>query len=423
VGPVVCFLVKGDDIELTHVNNEYCKLMGSRLNEDGLLEQNAMAKLHPEDQAAFVDCFARAVAYASHESEHELRILHNDEHVTWVQMTMYFLQETEEGQEFAASFKDVSAKHIHEQAVMTMHAVDPLLGIYNRHQIEKLIRGYMVEHTEESFAMILLDVDNFKQLNEVFGRAMGDRILKETAYRIQTYFGDNVIFGRFGGDELLLLHKHAGGGDFREKLEAFTAMMGSDYEADGRTAKVTVSMGCALYPWHGKDFDELFSCADMAIIAAKLRGKNCAVVYDDNVRQLAGERFQMNLHEVLVGMPGGFFIYRNNPAGSLLYANERLLNLFGCSSFAELRELTGNSFYGMMPDEQREKVKSEIERQIAYSNYHLEDYVEYDIKRKDGKLVHVADYGHLVKSQLDGELFYVFINEKNRRSSQESEKA
>lgn len=120
-------------------------------------------------------------------------------------------------------------------------------------------------------------------------------------------------------------------------------------------------------------------------------------------------------------MPGGFLIYHADQDEKIIYANKALLRIFGCDSLKEFRELTGNSFKGIVYYEDLDTVERSICEQITSSQYDL-DYVEYRITRKDGNIRWVEDYGHFTHSSSTGDIFYVFISdatEKKERQQQE----
>lgn len=113
-------------------------------------------------------------------------------------------------------------------------------------------------------------------------------------------------------------------------------------------------------------------------------------------------------------MPGGFLIYHADHDEKIIYANKALLRIFQCNTLKEFRELTGNSFKGIVYFEDLEIVEDSIKEQIAESHYDL-DYVEYRIVRKDGKIRWIEDYGHFLHSKSVGDVFYVFIGDATQK--------
>lgn len=117
-------------------------------------------------------------------------------------------------------------------------------------------------------------------------------------------------------------------------------------------------------------------------------------------------------------MPGGFLIYHADGNEEIIYANKALLRIFKCSSLKEFRELTGNSFRGLVYHEDLDEIERSIQEQIAVNQYNL-DYVEYRIIRKDGAIRWIEDYGHFIHSQTVGDIFYVFLSDATEKRKQQ----
>ena len=121
-------------------------------------------------------------------------------------------------------------------------------------------------------------------------------------------------------------------------------------------------------------------------------------------------------------MPGGFLIYRADGNEEIIYANKALLRIFQCDSMDEFREMTGNTFKGLVHPEDLEEVEESITNQIKGSQFDL-DYVEYRITARDGSIRWIEDYGHFVHSDKVGDLFYVYIADATeKRNRQITEK-
>lgn len=135
------------------------------------------------------------------------------------------------------------------------------------------------------------------------------------------------------------------------------------------------------------------------------------------------EDMLMAANEVAEGIPGGFFSYHADGNLELISFNTELIRMYGCETAEELREYVGNSFKGIVHEDDFERVQSSIERQITVDN--TIDYVEYRIKAKDGTIKYVKDYGRFVKTKNYGDIFYVFLNditiEERARAEAESE--
>ena len=108
-------------------------------------------------------------------------------------------------------------------------------------------------------------------------------------------------------------------------------------------------------------------------------------------------------------MPGGFFVYHADEKQEIIYVNQAACNLYGCEDEKEFGELVGNTFPGMVHPDDRERVLSSIDEQIAEKSNKNMDYVEYRIIRKDGSIRYVDDYGHHSEMTDYGDVYYVFI--------------
>ena len=139
-----------------------------------------------------------------------------------------------------------------------------------------------------------------------------------------------------------------------------------------------------------------------------------------------GNKFELNdftipiVEEIGRHMPGGFFIYKAEEPEELLYANQALLNIYGCENLDEFRELTGYTFNGMVHPDDYSNIKESIGEQIAVNDDGL-DYVEYRIIRKDGSIRWVDDYGHFTHTEAYGDIYYVFISDITAKRDQQTE--
>jgi PAS domain S-box-containing protein len=122
-------------------------------------------------------------------------------------------------------------------------------------------------------------------------------------------------------------------------------------------------------------------------------------------------------------MPGGFFIYRADENEELIYANKAVCDIFGCESLEEFKDLTGFTFRGMVHPDDYERISESIENQVKESQADL-DFVEYRIKRKDGSVRWIDDYGHYIEYDDENSLYYVFISDITDKYEQaQSDKA
>ena len=136
-------------------------------------------------------------------------------------------------------------------------------------------------------------------------------------------------------------------------------------------------------------------------------------------------RAALNIMKFMDEMPGGFLIYLADEEQTIVYANKALLQIYQCDTMREFRELTGNSFRGMVHPDDFAEVERSIWEQVSESRFDL-DYVEYRIIRKDGAVRWIEDHGHFVRSKTAGNSFYVFLSDatdkRNRRQAEEAQR-
>ncbi len=135
--------------------------------------------------------------------------------------------------------------------------------------------------------------------------------------------------------------------------------------------------------------------------------------FSEDLTEIIPTEERMSVMEWLAEqMPGGFFIYRADDTTEILYVNQSVCDIYGCSNVEEFRQLTGNTFKGMVHPEDYDSIQSSINDQIANpSNSRHMDYVVYRIIKKDGSIRWVDDYGHFASLPGYGEVYYVFIGD------------
>ncbi|MGN1423893.1 MAG: GGDEF domain-containing protein [Oscillospiraceae bacterium] len=166
--------------------------------------------------------------------------------------------------------------------------IDRLTGIYNKLSFEENT-AYMLAHAKagERHAVILLDVDNFKGVNDNLGHAYGDKVLADIGNILRLTFNSSDCLGRIGGDEfcvLLNIPESSQSNYLRlinEKCAALCSAFHENYTGADGSYKISASIGAAVFPDDGKSFQELYKCADAALYYSKHKGKDTYTFYSD----------------------------------------------------------------------------------------------------------------------------------------------
>jgi diguanylate cyclase (GGDEF)-like protein/PAS domain S-box-containing protein len=169
---------------------------------------------------------------------------------------------------------DVTDERLAVREIERLAESDDLTGLPNRPHFERLVRERIRSGPEgQPFALLLLDLDRFKTVNDSLGHSAGDRLLITMSQRLSTEFGDQLALGRFGGDEFLALVPNMETLDeARSIADGIQRVLASPIVLDAVELNLGASVGVAVYPWDGEDFETLVRHADLAMYRAKRRG-------------------------------------------------------------------------------------------------------------------------------------------------------
>lgn len=165
---------------------------------------------------------------------------------------------------------------------------DPLTHIPNRRyaheEIEKRLKGEA--DTNDVMALLCLDLDGFKSINDAFGHAAGDELLRQAVSRLTALLGPDDIVARLGGDEFLVLPKLGTPQKVVERLAAsIVESFGQPFEINEQDASCGVSIGIVLADLSWKDRDQLLHAGDVALYEAKARGRQCVVLFETSMEE------------------------------------------------------------------------------------------------------------------------------------------
>ncbi len=167
--------------------------------------------------------------------------------------------------------------------VRTLAYYDSLTGLPNRIFFQERLRDAL-EHAPGHLpcvALLFLDVDRFKDINDTLGHALGDRFLQLVGERLVLLVKNRGVVARLGGDEFVVLAPCAGDGEVRELAEELLAAADQPYRIEGYEQFITTSIGISVYPEHGRTDQALIKNADIAMYHAKEKGRNAYFFYDE----------------------------------------------------------------------------------------------------------------------------------------------
>ena len=288
---------------------------------------------------------------------------------------------------------------------------DALTNIYSRYGFTLAAKKYMKDNPGQVYTLAVLDIDEFKFINDLYGHALGDQVLKVFAQKIRDNFSEGCLFGRTGGDEFCIILKNQPLEKVETKLNQF-ALMNHSFEYEGKTYRFTISIGCAEYPSHSQETSELFSLADAALYAVKLHGKNGCQVYNEHLSLSNRSLLGFGLKDISGNIAGAILVYQKE-GEKILYANQEALNLFECVNLDELMETTKGTFAGFVHPSDYRRVRESIDKQMIENQNDLSEFVQYRIFTKKGLTKHVLEFGRLTRSNYYGDVFYILLIDRD----------
>ncbi|NLG81498.1 MAG: PAS domain S-box protein [Bacilli bacterium] len=195
---------------------------------------------------------------------------------------------------YVGIFRDLSETKVIDQKIRILSQKDVLTGLYNRvyfnDNLERVIKK------EENVAILFMDLNHFKEINDTLGHYAGDQFLMEIAHRLEDLLNGNndTIIARYGGDEFIVMIEN-----FTSKKQIASIarrilhMIQKPFIYGGNYLIATASLGISLYPKDGRTSDELLQNADMAMYAAKNKYDRKIMFYNPNMRKAVDERFKI----------------------------------------------------------------------------------------------------------------------------------
>lgn len=194
---------------------------------------------------------------------------------------------------------DISEQVQSEEKAFFLATHDPLTGLWNRMQVEEtlnsLLRQRSPQRQQDELAVILLDIDRFKHINNSMSYHLGDDIIRETGYRLRVLCEEMACHvARWGGDEFLLIIKQPGAvQQIRKRIQSIIEQLQQPVIASERSIELSYSAGISLYPNDGIDTRTLLACADNAKHSAKRQGGNRICLHDEAHSLAAQYRFDI----------------------------------------------------------------------------------------------------------------------------------
>lgn len=257
----------------------------------------------------------------SMEHEYRLKMLHGA--YIWVEVHAKVIRDGQgKGSRILGVIKDINGYKQELQEIRRTAVLDPLTNLYNRREGIRQIEKY-ISHSRSVAAFLLIDLDNFKMVNDTMGHACGDMILQEIAAGLRTLTRQSDILARLGGDEFIVFMTHI---DKREnairKINDIFSFF-NQVSNGGETCSISCSIGCSLYPEDGNTFSVLYQKADAAMYHVKKHGKSQYAVFEEGKVASLGRgsnafpirNMQKSFHDQIIEYV--FRVFLENPENNL----------------------------------------------------------------------------------------------------------
>lgn len=283
-----------DEFDITHncaggeSTRQYFESLGIPGNTplDQALKTIAEKQIKPEYIQGYCDTFLPEHVLKSYKCgidrlSYDFLTSHDGSSYYWMRITARVFYWMEDASVRMIIFRqNIDAEKRREEALEEKVRVDALTGLYNKVATEELVRAELGRHTEREYAFIMLDIDNFKDVNDSLGHAFGDFVIAEFSRELKKQ-SDAEIAGRIGGDEFAVFLPVKDREWLEQTAASIVRSLCREISIDAKSCTVTTSMGIALFPRDGISFGQLYRKADKALYQTKRRGKNGFTIYDD----------------------------------------------------------------------------------------------------------------------------------------------
>ena len=285
------------DVRFSFAGSSTHHLVG--YDEEELLGREMLEFVHPHEARAARAIFDEVLARPNHEAHGELRFRHKNGHWVWLEGFCQNLLHEPSVRAIVLNYRDVSQRKETEKQLEYRAHYDSLTGLPNRLLFrDRLVNALATARRNRvGVAVMYLDVDHFKLVNDGLGHSFGDRLLADVAQRLSGALRASDTISRIGGDEFSILLPEVTGteavaGVARKVLDCLV----HPFNVEGHDLFVTASIGISCYPGDGDDAETLLKCADAAMYRAKELGRNQAQLFTASMNERYVRRLALEQH-------------------------------------------------------------------------------------------------------------------------------
>ena len=235
--------------------------------------------IHPEDEAVFRKLLP--TTGTGKFEEQVLRIGNISGEYIWCRVYCTLLMdENDKVVSILGKIVDIDEEVKEKRQLEFKSRTDMLTGLLNKQTFEKEVCEFVENYSSEFACFVFIDMDHFKEINDIFGHSFGDQVIKDIARKVQLLFANFDLVGRFGGDEFCVFVKDIPRDTLIDRLRFAVKKLEEEYKYDGGVVKISASIGAAYCKRKHISYDELMDVADAAAYQAKDNGRNCYIIRD-----------------------------------------------------------------------------------------------------------------------------------------------
>ncbi len=273
------FDVVENTCDVLRYNGSYDAFAGAEMTIDGFID-DIILLVHPDDAPLCeknfnMDFLNNEFLLGRTQVYFEVRLRNNEDDYNWVSILITKENEYSTGNYLLCLIQDIEERKRNENKLRLEAEKDPLTQLYNKVTTRSLIEECLENNSSSQHALMVIDIDNFKTINDTRGHTIGDQILLAFTAELNKNFRETDIVGRAGGDEFVVLMKNVQSvAMICDKLQRLTSSFKKYGIDNGFPGRLSTSIGVALYNKDGKNYEELFKKADAALYEAKRNGKD-----------------------------------------------------------------------------------------------------------------------------------------------------
>jgi diguanylate cyclase (GGDEF)-like protein/PAS domain S-box-containing protein len=270
--------------KFVYVNPRVCEMTG--YSEEELSTLNLSELIYPDDLPIVAGNLVKLGSKEESAITYQYRVIRKDKRVLTLEIYGSIIDYHGQAAVIGTVI-DVSERIKTEKMIKHMAYHDQLTGLPNRYFLKEKLNGLVesAKANHQNFALLFLDLDRFKAVNDTFGHEIGDKLLVEITEKLNRLLDDHDTIARYGGDEFTILLANSNEKRACEIAQAIITNLSVPFYQTHNEIFVTPSIGISIFPEHGESFDMLVKNADLAMYFAKSLGKNNYQLFSDDLKE------------------------------------------------------------------------------------------------------------------------------------------